>query len=280
MRPLPDVLWPGGASADAERPVGAAPVPARERLQRDQWAEHELTDLVAEECPVALAYNGISHAVMMATPLDLEDLGRGFSLSEGIVHRASDIFGIAVTGDPEGGFTVDLHIHGACLDNLKRQHRHMAGPTGCGLCGKDSLAAVMQPLEPLRASPAPLPDMIERALQTLPPHQPIQQQTGACHAAAWCSADGEILLSREDVGRHNALDKLIGALAVQEEQVQRGFALVSSRASYELVYKAVRARMPTLVAVSGTTRMAVRMAADNNLNLIGFARPGRQMHYC
>lgn len=264
---------------EEQRVAGMASVRATERRRRKGWTTAAVTDQVAEECPVALAYNGISHAVMMATPVDLEDLGRGFSLSEGIVRTADDIFGITVTGDLDSGYTVDLHIHGACLDNLKRQHRHMAGPTGCGLCGKDSLAAVLQPLEPLPEGRVPQPAVIELALQALPEHQPIQQQTGACHAAVWCSADGEILVSREDVGRHNALDKLIGALARQGALRPGGFALVSSRASYELVYKAVRARMPTLVAVSGVTRMAVQMAADNNLNLIGFARPGRQMHY-
>ncbi|TGG91987.1 formate dehydrogenase accessory sulfurtransferase FdhD [Natronospirillum operosum] len=265
---------------EAGRPQsGLQSVAARERLGE---REQVLQDEVAEECPVALSYNGISHAVMMATPLDLEDLARGFSLSEGIVDGVADIFAIDVSGDVDNGFTLDLHIHGARLDRLKRQHRHMAGPTGCGLCGKDSLQAVMQPLSQLVPRGLPAAAAVEQALHNLPARQRIQQQTGACHAAAWCSAAGDIVLSREDVGRHNALDKLIGALMQGDDGPQRdldGFVLVSSRASYELAYKCVRAGLPSLVAVSGATQLAIQTAARNHLNLLAFARPGRQVVY-
>lgn len=265
---------------EEEMTTGTARVLASERRRVDRrWQSVRADDLVAEECPVALTYNGISHAVMMATPCDLEDLGRGFSLSEGIIDSLQDVFDVAVTGDTEAGFTVDLHIHGARLDRLKRQHRHMAGPTGCGLCGKDSLDAVLQSLQPLAGCAPPEPEVVERALLALSEQQPIQRESGACHAAAWCSSTGDILLSREDVGRHNALDKLIGALAREPVALADGFALVSSRASYELVYKAVRAGMPSLVAVSGATHMAVKSARQSRLNLIGFARPARQVIY-
>jgi FdhD protein len=240
-------------------------------------------DWVAEECPVALVYNGISHAVMLATPADLEDFALGFSLSEGIVDSPAQVYGIEVQPDVscEGqpGITVNLDIASASFARLKERRRTLAGRTGCGLCGTDSLEQAVRP-------PATLPAdaqtqfqavAVSTALGQMRERQRLLGITGATHAAAWCSADGEIVLLREDVGRHNALDKLIGALSrpgapAQAARVSNGFIIVSSRASYEMVQKTASAGVTLLAAVSGVTGLAIDMAQGCGLSLLGFAR--------
>ncbi len=256
----------------------AAPVQIRER-SASGWNYLALSDFVVEEYPVALVYNGVSHAVMMASPVDLEDFAVGFSLTEGVLENVEQLFSVELQGDPEAGFELHLHIHGSRMDYLKRQRRHMAGPSGCGLCGKESLEQAILPVHSLVKATLPDPDAIQNALMTLTSQQAIQTMTGACHAACWCSAEGEVLYTREDVGRHNALDKLVGCLYRREVDTSEGFVLVSSRASYELVYKTAAANISTLVAVSGATGLAVSSAERAGLNLIGFARPGRQVVY-
>jgi len=256
----------------------AAPVQIRER-SASGWSVLALSDFVVEEHPVVLVYNGISHAVMMASPVDLEDFAFGFSLTEGVLECPEELFSVDLKGSPEDGFELHMHIHGERMDNLSRQRRYMSGPSGCGLCGKESLKQAIQPLRLLQSAELPDADAIQNALMILTSQQAIQTMTGACHAACWCTADGEVLYTREDVGRHNALDKLVGCLARNHIDTTIGFALVSSRASYELVYKAAAAKIPTLVAVSGATGMAVSSAERAGINLIGFARPGRQVVY-
>lgn len=237
-------------------------------------------DLVAEEIPVAMVYNGVSHAVMMASPCDLEDFALGFSISEGILQRPDQLFSVEIRPGEEG-IEVDMHIAGDCYARLREQRRNMTGRTGCGLCGTESLAHVVRTLGRVASQPLPGDEAVQAALQNLKQHQPLQQQTGATHGAAWCDAKGRIVQAREDVGRHNALDKLIGArLREQGDQAfTDGFALISSRASFEMVQKSASVGIGTLVAVSAPTALAIRDARQSGMNLIGFARPGRHVIY-
>ncbi|EJL73060.1 formate dehydrogenase family accessory protein FdhD [Variovorax sp. CF313] len=233
---------------------------------------YAVQDWVAEEVPVALEFNGISHAVMLATPLDLEDFALGFSLSEGILDHAHELYAVE-TGESELGITVRLQVASAAFARLKQRRRTIAGRTGCGLCGTESLAHVSREL-PVLADPAgPLErQAIARAMLQVQSLQTLQQATGAVHAAAWCSADGEVQWLREDVGRHNALDKLIGALANNDVDASGGFIAVTSRASFEMVQKTAMAGVPLLAAVSAPTSFAVATAERARLTLVGFAR--------
>src|SRR5690554_4816920 len=234
-----------------------------------------LADSVAVELPVALVYNGVSHAVMMATPADLEDFAFGFSLTEGILGSREELYGLEVHEEARG-IAVHLDIATARFMALKQRRRSLAGRTGCGLCGTESLEQAIRPVASVVAPPVP-DEAIQLALEALHWHQPLQRDTGAVHAAAWCGLDGEVVMTRGDVGRHNALDKLIGAVLKQRLDVQQGFALVSSRASYEMVHKSARVGIGGLVAVSAATALAIEQAQQAGLKLVGFARPGRHV---
>jgi len=237
-------------------------------------AAFELHDWVADEVPVALEYNGISQAVMLATPLDLEDFALGFSLSEGLLDSADELFDVEESSSG-AGITLHLRVAASAFARLKGRRRSMGGRTGCGLCGTESLAQVHRDLPPLAILPgAPQLQLqaIGRAMAQFQALQTLQQATGAVHAAAWCSAAGDVQWLREDVGRHNALDKLIGALARAGVDASAGFIAVTSRASFEMVQKAVSARVPLLAAVSAPTSLAVKTAAQSGLTLVGFAR--------
>lgn len=250
---------------------------ARVEVRRPGEAAAVAGDSIAREVPVALVYNGISHAVMMATPADLEDFALGFSLSEGILAHPGELYGLdVITG--EEGISISLEIFTQRWVELKQRRRNLVGRTGCGLCGTESLTHAIRPIAAVVA-PRLQDAAIQRALADLPRHQPLQASTGATHGAAWCSAQGEILLVREDVGRHNALDKLIGALRRQRENLHDGFVLVSSRASYEMVHKSCAAGMGALVAVSAPTSLAIEQARIAGQLLVGFARPGRHVIY-
>jgi len=249
------------------RPVHIAPVRAGQ-------AGPAGTDQVVEETAVALVYNGISHAVMMCSPTDLADFALGFSLSEGILADADQLYALDVVQEPTG-LRVEMDIAGAPFAQLKDRRRQLTGRSGCGLCGVDSLEHAIRPA-PAVTPFQPSTQAIERALAQLPEHQIEGQATGASHAAAWISADGDLQLIREDVGRHNALDKLIGA---RNGYFAQGFALITSRASYEMVHKACVAGIGALVAVSAPTSLAVDIASQAGLTLIGFARPGRYQTY-
>ncbi len=231
-------------------------------------------DAVVEETPVALSYNGISHVVMMMTPADLEDFAIGFSLSEGIVADARDIRDLDIASHG-GGIEVSVSLSPEREHALKSLRRNLTGRTGCGLCGAESLDQAIRAVDPVPDGPSIRPAAVERACSELPPLQMLSERTGGAHAAAWCSEEGAVLLLREDVGRHNALDKLIGALVREGLDTAKGFALVSSRASYEMVTKAARAGMRVLVAVSAPTTLAVSLAEQSNLSLVAFARPGK-----
>ena len=237
-------------------------------------------DRVAEEVPVAMVYNGVSHAVMMASPCDLEDFALGFSISEGILEKPEQLFSIEIKPTPDG-VEIDMHIAGDCYARLREQRRNMVGRTGCGLCGTESLAHVARAIARVPAQPLPADDAVQAALHSLKNHQPLQLQTGATHGAAWCDSRGQIVQAREDVGRHNALDKLIGARLREggDQAFDKGFALISSRASFEMVQKSASVGISTLVAVSAPTALAIREARESGMNLIGFARPGRHVIY-
>ena len=240
------------------------------------------TDWVALEVPVALEYNGISHAVMLATPLDLADFALGFSLSEGILSDASELYGVEEESS-ELGITLHLSVANGAFARLKEHRRSMTGRTGCGLCGTESLAHVARTLPPLPsiAETGPLDRAaIARAMSQFCELQTLQQATGPVHAAAWCSADGEVRWLREDVGRHNALDKLIGALALNDVNPAKGFIAVTSRASFEMVQKTAAAGVPLLAAVSAPTSFSVTTADRAGLTLVGFARQQDLVVYC
>ncbi|WP_299178816.1 formate dehydrogenase accessory sulfurtransferase FdhD [uncultured Neptuniibacter sp.] len=251
-----------------------------------RWQDRQSLDAldnIAEEIPVAMVYNGISHVVMMASPADLEDFALGFSLSEGIIQKVGEIYGIdLVQEDPEdlnAGIEIQMSITSQRSAELKQRRRNLTGRTGCGLCGAESLQQAIRPVKAVPALPPATPEAVENAVRQLSDKQPLQNLTGACHGAAWCDLEGNIQLLREDIGRHNALDKLLGALKAADTDLEAGFALVSSRASYEMVQKASSCGISTLVAVSAPTRLALQLAKQAGLNLIGFARPGRHVIY-
>lgn len=235
-------------------------------------------ETVAEEVAVALVYNGISHAVMMATPCDLEDFACGFSLTERIVDRSSEIYDIEV--EPVGrGIEVRLEIAAQRMAGLQERRRSLAGRTGCGLCGVDSLAVALRAAAPV-SNPQPVARRaIERAMKGLPDHQTINRANGATHAAGWASPDGTLVAVREDVGRHNALDKLAGALARRGGGESGGFVVVTSRCSYEMVQKAAAVGASAIAAVSAPTSLAIETAEQAGVALMAFVREGRLTVY-
>ena len=235
-------------------------------------------DWVTEEVPVALEFNGVSHAVMLATPADLEDFALGFGLAEGIFTSAADLHDCEVRHSPQG-ITVAMQISARCFAALKERRRTLAGRTGCGVCGTESLDKVLRPVPVIEPATQIHSTAIARAMREMREHQVLCQATGAVHAAAWCSIAGAVLLAREDVGRHNALDKLIGALAKSELQRDAGFIAVTSRASVEMVQKAAVAGAPLLAAVSAPTSLAVETADAAQMALVGLARQGNLVVY-
>lgn len=235
-------------------------------------------ECVAEEVPVAMVYNGISHAVMLATPADLEDFGTGFSLAEGIVARASEIHDID-TAHHVDGIEVRMQVSNRAFEALKARRRSLAGRTGCGLCGVDSLVQVSREVKPVAARPSVDEAAIHRAFVALGEGQALHALTGSVHAAAWAHADGTLFAVREDVGRHNALDKLIGAVALAGLDTAQGFAVVTSRASYEMVLKLASVGGGLLAAISAPTGLAIDLAGRTGVTLCGFVRDGRMAIY-
>jgi FdhD protein len=227
-------------------------------------------DTVAEEVPVAFEYNGISHTVMLATPADLEDFALGFSLSEGIVAQRSEVFDIEI-GEAAAGITLHLEIAGAAFAKLKERRRSLAGRTGCGLCGAESLAQVMRDLPSVQGEKYFPLEALYAGMRSLPAQQTLQQSTGAVHAACRVASDGSISRVREDVGRHNALDKTLGALARDDAKAE-GALLITSRASFEMVQKTAALGYGILAAVSAPTAAAVRLAEKLDVTLVGFLR--------
>ena len=267
-----------------------------------RWRNGELSkvqDKVAEEVPIAFVFNGVSHAVMLATPLDLEDFALGFSLSEGILRDKSDLYDIEVVKQSQG-IELRLEIASECFAKLKERRRNLVGRTGCGICGAESLEQALRLPQmdnsSINAASKPLLAVnIQAAFHAIQSKQTLQQATGATHACAWIDAQGDAVLVREDVGRHNAMDKLIGALARQEKNSQEnnrqkskepkrpnqhdGFVITSSRASVEMVQKVASAGIEVLAAISAPTGLAIRVAEMYGVTLIGFLRDNQFVIY-
>lgn len=249
---------------------GGPPCPAGEGTSGP--AGHRET--VAEETPVALTYNGHSFAVMMASPSDLADFALGFSLSEGVVESRDEVLGVEVVPLARGIELAVTVVDSRALA-LRARHRALAGRTGCGLCGVDSIAEALRPIPRLAGTTRIAAVAIDRAVAAFPADQPLNRLTGATHAAAFADLSGDIRLTREDVGRHNALDKLIGALAAAAIDPASGFVVVSSRCSYEMVHKTAAAGIPLVASVSAPTGLAVELAEKVGVGLAAFARDGR-----
>ncbi len=238
----------------------------------------EASDVLAVETPVGLEYNGISHAVMLASPADLEDFALGFSLTEGIVANAAEFYGCEVEDRPDGKL-VHIEIASERFVKLKERRRNLAGRTGCGLCGTEALDQVSRSVQPVAHRHAVIPAALSAGMRAMQALQTLQQQSGATHAAGWMSEAGEVLCVREDVGRHNALDKLIGALTRQRTDFTRGALLITSRASYEMVQKAAIMGIGSVAAISAPTSFAVELADQAGVTLLGFMRDASYVVY-
>jgi FdhD protein len=241
-----------------------------DRLTPDGGTE-AITRALAEEVPVAIEYNGAGYAVLMATPSDIGDLVQGFSLAERLVSRDDALLGVDVH-DTGAGIIARATLPPHRTEGLLDRVRHRASDSSCGLCGIENLEQAIRPLPQVTTKSLTDRAAIFRALEALRDHQPLNAATGAAHAAALVGADGAIRLVREDVGRHNAFDKLIGAMARMGAAWEGGFALLSSRCSYELVEKATLADCPLLVTISAPTRLATERAAAAGLPLVALAR--------
>lgn len=244
------------------------------QAQRIAWrgnAALEGVRAVPRETPVALSYNRATHAVMLATPVDLADFAIGFSLSEGIIGKATDILALDIVEVPDG-IECRMDLADDRLDALTKRQRRLAGPSGCGLCGLDSLAAAIRPAPAVPAGGSFTPAMIHDAMRSMPAAQTLNATTHAVHAAAFWTPTIGLVALREDVGRHNALDKLAGAMARAEASAADGLVLLSSRVSIEMVQKVATLGACVIVAVSAPTSLAIDVASSAGITLIGVAR--------
>ncbi len=257
--------------------------PVRRYQYQSQQVE-QLQDQLALEVPVALVYNGISHAVMMASPLDLEDFALGFSLSEGIIESAAQLYDLEILCHslPESAFELRLTIASACFESLKQRRRNLTGTSACGICGLESLQSLryLPAASQNQTKPGFSLAAIQAVAQQIGVLQTLNQASGACHAAASFTPQGEIVFLREDVGRHNALDKLIGAYRGNLSALSQHAVILSSRASYELLHKAATMQIPLLACVSAPTSAAVKLADQQNITLCGFVRQQGLVVYC
>ncbi|MDB4898765.1 MAG: sulfurtransferase FdhD [Gemmatimonadetes bacterium] len=259
--------------------LGYAPptsIAAGVRIDGDDVSAVE--EVLAEETPVTLAYNGASHAVMMATPSDLEDFAIGFSLTEGIVSRREELGAIAVVRYSRG-IELQIDVAPEIAERAGTRSRRLSGRTGCGICGSDSVDQVLRELPIVQSTRHITAAAVGRAMRSLAERQPLNASTGAVHAAGWAQADGTLVHVREDVGRHNALDKLVGALMRAGEPAADGFVVITSRGSFEMVQKAAILGVGVLAAVSAPTALAVRVAHATGITLAGFARGDRVTVY-
>lgn len=248
-------------------------VTGRRTIRWRNGARSSVIDSVAEEVPVAMLYNGLPFSVMMATPSDLEDFALGFSMSEGLIQHASELIGVEVRPCIEGiELCMEVSSTAPAASLSPAAGRPLPGRSGCGLCGARQLEDVMRMAAPIeRPSTFPVASL-RLALASLDGMQPMNAAAGSTHAAAWVEPDGRISIVREDVGRHNALDKLAGAMRRQSLPADAGLLLISSRASYEMVNKAAHAGMAVVAAVSAPTALAIDLAKAAGICLVGFAR--------
>lgn len=240
-------------------------------LKPNHGSPEAIDRAVISEAPIAIEYNGIGYAVMMATPIDLQDYAVGFSLSEGLIERPDDILALDVH-QSELGWILRIQLPQKNAEKVVARARQRVSESSCGLCGMDNLEEVMRPLPPVTAQIAVADAAIFSALSALRSHQTLNAHTGAAHAAAFCTPDGAILITREDVGRHNALDKLIGALARADIDISAGFIILTARCSLELVQKTILAHCPMLVTISAATDLAINIAQKAGLRLVSLAR--------
>jgi FdhD protein len=268
---IDDPLWLGR--------VGYARPLLEMRAQRwERGSVTEAEETIAEEIPVAVVYNGIPHVVMMATPLDLEDFALGFSLTEELITAPDQLQRVECIRYGQG-IEVQVTVSADREEVIAARTRRLTGRTGCGICGADSVAAVLKTLHAVPPGPAIARSAVQRALDQVASHQTLNAASGAIHAAAWAALDGSVALVREDVGRHNALDKLIGAVVKRGTDPRSGFVVVTSRASFEMVQKTTVLGAPLMAAISGPTGLAVRVAEQSGLTLVGFARDSRHTVY-
>jgi len=259
----------------------AQPVPPGVEVSVERWVQgvsSRTRDRVAEEMPVALLYNGEPHVVMLATPQDLTDLGYGFSLSEELVAGMDEIRGVEAEVGPESA-EVRVAIAWDRFPELLRRRRNLTGRTGCGLCGTETLEQAVRTTPQVGPGPRVSATQLHAAIEELSSRQPLNASTGSVHAAAWVVPGQGIALVREDVGRHNALDKTIGALKQGAWDLGAGFMLVTSRASYEMVQKTAAVGISFMVALSAPTSFAIRHAERCGLTLVAFARRERHVVY-
>jgi FdhD protein len=250
-------------------------------LPARRWQDGETTErleAVVEEVPVAMVYNGLPHAVMMATPQDLEDFALGFSITEELIGGKADLQRIECIRYSRG-IEIQMTVSAACEEAIAAKTRRLTGRTGCGICGADSVDSVLKTTRTVSGAVPIRRAAVQAALESLASQQTLNAEAGAVHAAGWATLDGAIGLVREDVGRHNALDKLIGGLLKRDVDPTRGFVVVTSRASFEMVQKTTVLGAPLMAAVSGPTGLAIRVAQQAGLTLLGFARTGRHTVY-
>ncbi|PKU22357.1 formate dehydrogenase accessory sulfurtransferase FdhD [Telmatospirillum siberiense] len=260
------------ANGTAEGHAGSRQIEAVRFAAADGGPRREF---IAEEVPVALVYNRFPFAVMLATPADLEDFAVGFSLTEAVVGDAAEISDVR-TREEESGVEVHIEITKDRYMRLRERHRrNLVAGSSCGLCGSDSFAEALRPLDPLLSMRRFAPQAISRAMAELPAHQILNRGLGSLHAAAFATPDGAIVAAREDVGRHNALDKLVGFLARNGIDREAGFVAVSSRCSFEMVHKTAAAGVPLIASISAPTSLAVSFAEETGIGLAAFARDGR-----
>ncbi|MGE0442851.1 MAG: formate dehydrogenase accessory sulfurtransferase FdhD [Gemmatimonadales bacterium] len=256
----------------------AGPLLDVETRRWEGGAAESRQEQVVEETPVVVVYNRVPHVVMMATPTDLEDFVLGFSLTEELIRSPADLLAVTVERYSQG-IEIQAAVAPECDAVIAGRARRLSGRTGCGICGSDSIEAVLKTVHRVPAGQPVAPAAIERALDNLVGRQELNRAAGAVHAAGWAALDGTIVESREDVGRHNALDKLVGAVVRAGHRTEDAFVVVTSRASFEMVQKATVLGAPLLAAISGPTGLAVRLAEEAGLTLVGFARRGRLTVY-
>ncbi len=254
---------------------------AHQRVPVERWrltGGETAAEEVATEVPIAFIYNGVPFAVMLATPQDLDDFALGFSLTEGVIASAAECQGVEVVPEARG-YSVYMSIPKERSEAISTRRRSLAGRTGCGLCGTQLLEDALRPVAPVTNAARFAAGAVQAGAMALGSVQALNAITGAVHAAAWCDQAGAVRLVREDIGRHNALDKLIGALLSSGTDGSTGFVIVTSRASYEMVHKCAAAGIGLIAAVSAPTSLAIDVATAANVTLIGFTRAGRHTVY-
>ena len=255
--------------------------PSYQEFTVDRWKgglHEQKLDYVAEEVPISLIYNGLPHVVMLATPTNLEEFALGFSITEGILKNPQELFSTRIY-NRSNGIEIQLKIPDHRFQCMSDKGRNLTGRTGCGLCGASTLKQAIRQPNAVDASLMLSATDLRAALSELHQHQNLNRITGAIHAAAWAVPRQGIIDIREDVGRHNALDKLIGFLLRTEKDLSTGFVIVTSRASYEMVQKTAWVGINLLAAISAPTGLAIRLANETGLTLIGFARDDQHVIY-